>query len=295
MANSGVFMSDTDPDVFLQQAADYLDQGKIVAFPTDTVYGLGVALNYPNAEEKIYALKHRDRGKSLVVYVNTIEDMEKFSGCTLSTRALKLSQKFLPGPLTLLVDHKNPRFHQEKLGFRILSIPIVNKLIDLAGPLLGTSANISNFPPAITSNEVTEDFSQEDICVIPGCCSYGLESTVVSADPLKVYREGMVPRQVIEDVVGEKVETCLHTRHVFSQHIQVYIVKDEDALNSFLEKNSRFQGVICNNPKPRDFYPTLRQALRSVEPVAVFIYDPETSAYPELIPYLIPYSYTSPR
>ncbi|SFW01450.1 L-threonylcarbamoyladenylate synthase [Chlamydia abortus] len=288
-------MSDTDPDVFLQQAADYLDQGKIVAFPTDTVYGLGVALNYPNAEEKIYALKHRDRGKSLVVYVNTIEDMEKFSGCTLSTRALKLSQKFLPGPLTLLVDHKNPRFHQEKLGFRILSIPIVNKLIDLAGPLLGTSANISNFPPAITSNEVTEDFSQEDICVIPGCCSYGLESTVVSADPLKVYREGMVPRQVIEDVVGEKVETCLHTRHVFSQHIQVYIVKDEDALNSFLEKNSRFQGVICNNPKPRDFYPTLRQALRSVEPVAVFIYDPETSAYPELIPYLIPYSYTSPR
>ncbi|WP_139415292.1 L-threonylcarbamoyladenylate synthase [Chlamydia abortus] len=285
----------TDPDVFLQQAADYLDQGKIVAFPTDTVYGLGVALNYPNAEEKIYALKHRDRGKSLVVYVNTIEDMEKFSGCTLSTRVLKLSQKFLPGPLTLLIDHKNPRFHQEKLGFRILSIPIVNKLIDLAGPLLGTSANISNFPPAITSKEVTEDFSQEDICVIPGCCSYGLESTVVSADPLKVYREGMVPRQVIEDVVGEKVDTCLHTRHVFSQHIQVYTVKDEDALNSFLEKNSRFQGVICNNPKPRDFYPTLRQALRSVEPVAVFIYDPETSAYPELIPYLIPYSYTSPR
>ncbi|CAG9045717.1 Threonylcarbamoyl-AMP synthase [Chlamydia abortus] len=288
-------MSVTDPDVFLQQAADYLDQGKIVAFPTDTVYGLGVALNYPNAEEKVYALKHRDRGKSLVVYVNTIEDMEKFSGCTLSTRALKLSQKFLPGPLTLLVDHKNPRFHQEKLGFRILSIPIVNKLIDLAGPLLGTSANISNFPPAITSNEVTEDFSQEDICVIPGCCSYGLESTVVSADPLKVYREGMVPRQVIEDVVGEKVETCLHTRHVFSQHIQVYTVKDKDALNSFLEKNSRFQGVICNNPKPRDFYPTLRQALRSVEPVAVFIYDPEISVYPELIPYLIPYSYISPR
>ncbi|WP_139414392.1 L-threonylcarbamoyladenylate synthase [Chlamydia abortus] len=283
-------MSVTDPDVFLQQAADYLDQGKIVAFPTDTVYGLGVALNYPNAEEKIYTLKHRDRGKSLVMYVNTIEDMEKFSGCTLSTRVLKLSQKFLPGPLTLLVDHKNPRFHQEKLGFRILSIPIVNKLIDLAGPLLGTSANISNFPPAITSNEVTEDFSREDICVIPGCCSYGLESTVVSADPLKVYREGMVPRQVIEDVVGEKVDTCLHTRHVFSQHIQVYTVKDEDALNSFLEKNSRFQGVICNNPKPRDFYPTLRQALRSVEPVAVFIYDPETSAYPELIPYLIPYS-----
>ncbi|QXE27505.1 L-threonylcarbamoyladenylate synthase [Chlamydia buteonis] len=285
-------MSVTDPDFFLQQAADYLDQGKVIAFPTDTVYGLGVALNYPNAEEKIYDLKHRDRGKSLVMYVNTIEDIEKFSGCTLSTHALKLSQKFLPGPLTLLVDHKNPRFHQEKLGFRILSIPIVNKLIDLAGPLLGTSANISNFPPAITSNEVIEDFFQEDICVIPGFCSYGLESTVVSADPLKVYREGIVPHQVIEDAVGEKIDACLHTHHIFSQHMQIYTVKDEDALKIFLERNSRFQGVICNNPKPCDFYPTLRQAFRSVEPVAVFIYDQETSAYPELIPYLIPYSYT---
>ncbi|EPJ24225.1 telomere recombination family protein, partial [Chlamydia psittaci 08DC60] len=50
-------MSVTDPDFFLRQAADYLDQGKVIAFPTDTVYGLGVALNYPNAEEKIYDLK----------------------------------------------------------------------------------------------------------------------------------------------------------------------------------------------------------------------------------------------
>ncbi|QVE49052.1 L-threonylcarbamoyladenylate synthase [Chlamydia crocodili] len=283
-------MSGTDPDFYLRQAANYLHKGKVIAFPTDTVYGLAVALDAPNAEECIYSLKHRDRSKSLVVYVNTLKDIEKFSGYPLSSQAIKLAHEFLPGPLTLLIDHKNARFSQEKLGFRILSLPIIERLIDLSGPLLGTSANISNFPPAVVSEEVVEDFSNDDIFIIPGQCSYGLESTVISTDPLKIYREGIISRQSIEEIMGETIAPCL-ARHGFAQHIRIYTLKDDDALNQFLSSHPDFQGIICKDPQPRTFYPTLRKALRSSEPTVIFIYDQETSLYPELTSYLAPYTY----
>ncbi|MEF9520002.1 L-threonylcarbamoyladenylate synthase [Chlamydia crocodili] len=287
-------MSGTDPDFFLRQAADYLHEGKVIAFPTDTVYGLAVALNALDAEERIYSLKHRDRGKSLVIYVNTLEDIEKFSGYPLSCRAIKLAQKFLPGPLTLLVDHKNSRFSQEKLGFRIPSLPIIKRLIDISGPLIGTSANISNFPPAVASDEVIEDFPNEDIVIIPGQCSFGLESTVISADPLKIYREGIVSRHAIEEVLGERIEPC-RAFHTFSQHIKIYTVRDNEVLREFLQHHPNFQGIICEDPQPWNFYPSLRKALRSSKPVVVFVYNQQTSLYPELTPYLMPYTYTRIR
>ncbi|SYX08994.1 t(6)A37 threonylcarbamoyladenosine biosynthesis protein RimN,tRNA(ANN) t(6)A37 threonylcarbamoyladenosine modification protein,Putative translation factor (SUA5),Sua5/YciO/YrdC/YwlC family protein,yrdC domain [Chlamydia poikilotherma] len=287
-------MSVTDPDFCLNQASDYLHQGKIVAFPTDTVYGLAVALNSLNAEEHIYSLKHRDKGKSLVIYVNTLEDIEKLSGYPLSSQAIKLAQEFLPGPLTLLVDHRNSRFPQEKLGFRILALPIINRLIDLSGPLLGTSANISNFPPAIISDEVIDDFPNEDIFIIPGQCFYGLESTVVSTDPLKIYREGVISRDTIEKVMGKSIESCL-AHHTFSQHVTIYTVRDDKALKEFLQLHSNFQGLICEDPQSCNFYPTLRKALRSSKPEVVFVYNQHTSLYPELISYLAPYTYTHPR
>ncbi|AAP05255.1 L-threonylcarbamoyladenylate synthase [Chlamydia caviae] len=284
-------MSGADPDFFLRQAADYLHQGKVIAFPTDTVYGLAVALNSPNAQEKIYSLKHRERGKPLVIYVNTLEDIEKFSGCPLSSQAMKLAQEFLPGPLTLLVDHRNSRFSQEKLGFRIPSLPVVERLIDLSGPLLGTSANISNFPPAVVSEEVVEDFPNEDIFIIPGQCSFGLESTVISTDPLKIYREGIISRQAIEEIMGETIEPCV-TQHAFSQHVKIYTLRDSAALNEFLKLHEGFQGSVCEDPQPWNFYPTLRKALRSSDPTVIFVYNQQTSSYPELMSYLAPYTHT---
>ncbi|MEF9497134.1 L-threonylcarbamoyladenylate synthase [Chlamydia sp. 04-14] len=287
-------MSVTDPDFYLHQAADYLHRGKVIAFPTDTVYGLAVALNALNAEERIYSLKHRDRKKSLVVYVNTLEDIEKLSGYPLSSQAIKLAHEFLPGPLTLLVDHKNSRFSQEKLGFRILALPIIKRLIDLSGPLLGTSANISNCPPAIVADEVIEDFPNEDIFIIPGACSFGLESTVISTNPLKIYREGIISRHAIEEIMGERIEPCLAC-HTFSQHIKIYTVRDGEALREFLDRHPDFQGVICEDPQSSNFYPTLRKALKSSKPEAVFVYNQQTSLYPELISYLAPYTYTHTR
>ncbi|WP_284441642.1 L-threonylcarbamoyladenylate synthase [Chlamydia gallinacea] len=279
-------------DLFIKSALEYLEMGKVIAFPTDTVYGFGVALNFSNAASQIYTLKQRNPTKPLVVYVNEIKDIEKVSRQSLDAQEKKLAEKFFPGPLTLLVHHSNPQFPQKYLGFRIVDSPIVRKLIQEAGPLLGTSANISNFPPAITSNEVLEDFPDKDIFIIPGQCNYGLESTVMSVHPLKMYREGIIPKEAISRVLpGSIVCDCIPRS--FDNHVKIYTVKNPSHLNEFLELHPYFQGIVCYHPQPQDFYPTLRKALRSGEPEVLFVYDPCTSMYSELSPYLVPYTFNS--
>ncbi|WP_348664063.1 L-threonylcarbamoyladenylate synthase [Chlamydia vaughanii] len=286
-------MFSPDQALFIKKASEHLQQGKVIAFPTDTVYGLGVALNSQNAELQIYTLKQRDAKKPLVVYVNTIEDIEKISGCSLSENASKLAQKFFPGPITILVDHKNPRFHQEKLGFRIISVPVIKQLINISGPLFGTSANLSNFPPAVTSDDVLEDFSTENIFVIPGQCDYGLESTVICSDPLTIYREGIISKKTIEEAIGKNIEMCEHGKHPFCRYVKIHTVGNESHLKEFLKLHPNFQGIICEQPQPRNFYPTLRKALKASEPTVIFIYDRLNSIYPELLPYLTPYTFTT--
>lgn len=281
-------------DIFIKNALEYLEKGEVIAFPTDTVYGLGVALNSPHAAEKIYNLKQRDLHKPLVVYVNELEDIEKVSGLPLSPQEKALAATFLPGPITLLVKHSNPQFSHQYLGFRVISSPILQRLIEQAGPLLGTSANISNFPPAITSEEVLEDFSDKNIFVIPGQCHYGLESTVVGAHPPKIYREGIISKEAISHVLPGSMDYC--TQRTFDSYIKVYTVKNQEYLNDFLRIYPHFQGVICCNPTPRDFYPMLRKALRlAKQPEVVFLYDPQTSIYPELSVYLLPYTFNPTR
>lgn len=281
----------TIQDLFIKNALEYLEMGKVIAFPTDTVYGLGVALNFSSAESQIYTLKQRDLTKPLVVYVNETKDIEKVSRRSLSVQEKALAEKFFPGPMTLLVHHSNPQFPQKYLGFRIVASPIVKELIQQAGPLLGTSANVSNFPPAITSNEVLEDFPDKDIFIIPGQCNYGLESTVVSVHPLKMYREGIIPKEAILRVIPGSITDC--TQRSFDNHVKIYTVKNPSHLNEFLELQPNFQGIICHHPQPDNFYPTLRKALQCGKYEVVFVYDPCTSMYPELSPYLVPYTFNS--
>ncbi|EPP35879.1 L-threonylcarbamoyladenylate synthase [Chlamydia avium] len=283
-------MSISIQDLFIKNALEFLKKGKVIAFPTDTVYGLGVTLNFPGAESQIYTLKQRDPRKPLVVYVNELEDIEKVSGLALSAQEKILAEKFFPGPITLLVNHANPQFLQKYLGFRIISSPVLKKLIQDAGPLLGTSANISNFPPAIVSDEVLEDFSDKDIYVIPGQCDYGLESTVISADPLKIYREGIISKKTISNVIPGVID-CVCTQRSFDNYVKIYTVKSQSHLNEFLEFHPDFQGIICHYPRPRDFYPTLRKALRAIKSEVIFLYDSHTSMYPELSSYLTPYTF----
>ncbi|MBQ8498760.1 L-threonylcarbamoyladenylate synthase [Chlamydia sp.] len=264
---------------------DKIKAGQVIAFPTDTVYGLGVALQAPKADERLFALKRRSSQKALSVYVSSLEELEMISQLSLGASSKKIAQAFLPGPLTLITRHKNPKFSQKTLGFRIVDHPVVRQIIKQVGPLLATSANISGFPSAVSSDEVKQDFLHEDVLVIPGDCSIGLESTVVDPEEGVVYREGVISIADIEAVLGKNC-VCTTQEFVFRKQLMIHVVKNCTDLHSFLSVRPNFKGVICKHPRPLTFYSVLRQALRSSTQEVIFIYDLGDTEYPILSRFL---------
>ncbi|EPP35103.1 telomere recombination family protein [Chlamydia ibidis] len=263
-----------------------MNSGKIAAFPTETVYGLGISIRFSEFQDQLYAIKSREKTKQLVIYVNSIQEMQDIACSELSPKSIKLADTFLPGPLTLVIQHNNPNFIEKTIGFRISSHPVVRELINNVGPLLGTSANISNFPPAITYAEVQQDFLDKDIAILSGTCDFGLETTVVDPENLKIYREGLVPCSQLENIFGAsfKIEQT-STKKPW----QIYSFKTLKLLHQFVEQYSFPYGLIVENPSPSNFYPSLRKVMSTKEKTVLFVYDPITSLYPEMAPYLVPY------
>lgn len=275
-------------DCLFAQAIDFLLQDKAVAFPTDTVYGLGVRVQAQQGRDLLFNLKQRDRNKQLVIYVNRVQDIETIIQKDLHSSAYKLAETFFPGPLTLVVDNKNIKF-EPKLGFRIVRHPIVCSLIDYVGPLLATSANLSSFPSSLFASDVQETFyeKKDDIFIFPGSCNLGLESTVIDADLLKVYREGVISVKEIESCLALKV-LVVPQKKQFS-HLQIFTLKNEFQLQTWLSKTCITNYLIEKDPMPFHFYPLLRQALRQQVNHVIFVYDELTTAHPILRPFLSPY------
>ena len=267
------------------QQIERIKSGQVFAFPTDTVYGLGVSFHVPEADRQLFALKGRDPQKALSVYVSSLEELEEIAHLRLGEASNRLVKTFLPGPLTLITKHHNPRFPQKTLGFRIVDHPIVKQMIHEVGPLLATSANISGFPSAVSSDEVKQDFSQKNILVIPGTCSIGLESTVVDAEKRIIYREGVVSVAEIEKVLETKC-VCQPQEQAFRKQVRMHVVKNQEDLRSYLSTRLDFMGVICLQPCPQTFYSVLRQALRSTMQEVVFVYDERNTKYPVLSRFL---------
>ncbi|WP_201456913.1 L-threonylcarbamoyladenylate synthase [Chlamydia sp. 17-3921] len=273
----------------LKDLIEHIYSEKVVAIPTDTVFGLVCSINSLKAQECLYQIKNRNKNKNLAVYANSLEAIESLTLRSLNDKELKLIESFLPGPLSLVVKNNNLSYPQETLTFRIINHPIVQSLIEACGPIVGTSANISNKPPALSAEEVFEDFSSEDLCVFDGVCFKGLESTVVAADPLVLYREGLIPCSLIETRLQTLALRSCTTQHSFSKRITIQTILNTKDLRNFLDLHQKYQGLICENPEPKNFFPTLRKALQLGSPSALFIYNPQTSIYPELSPYLSPY------
>lgn len=266
------------------QAIGSLLQGEMVAFPTDTVYGLGVSLLLGGGGESVFKLKQRDPNKPLVVYVNEISTIETIIQRPLSPREKQMAYALFPKPVTLIVNHANPCFPTQTIGFRIVNHPMVHSLIQHAGPLLATSANRSNTPSSVSFHEVQEDF-QDEIMILIGECTLGLESTVLDTQPL-IYREGAVSKEEIERCLGEEVSILPPVKKCYSDHLQIHTVKDIQALESFL---SQCQGSywIEEDPEPLRFYPLLRKAIRDHIDHLIFVYDDHS--HPALKPFLSPY------
>jgi len=189
-----------DPEAMSHMARIILADG-VMAYPTDTFYGLGVCAYSEPAVQKVYALKQRDRGKPLSVVVSGVE-MAREIAVSLPPAFGELSREFWPGPLTIVIK-AHPLFPAGLLGpgaTLALRLPDVPWLLELVGrmnaPLTATSANISGRKEIADPRQVIRIFrGKVDLIVDGGRTAGGLPSTIVDATSPKprILREGAIP------------------------------------------------------------------------------------------------------
>ncbi len=194
----------------IELAIDLLKSGGIVAFPTDTVYGLGADPFNEEAVERIYRAKRRARNLPLPLLLASKSDLTRVAAVVPEV-AWRLAEHLLPGGLTLVLK-KSPWVPSsvtaggDTIAVRIPDHHIPIALIrGLGTPLVGTSANISGKPSAVTADEVHEQLGAEvDLIIDGGECPGGIESTVidVSSEVPTIIREGAVSQEEIAKTCG---------------------------------------------------------------------------------------------
>ena len=196
---------DFDP-ALLEEPARILREGGVVAFPTETVYGLGANAKLPDAVSRLTQLKRRPEGKPYSFHLSHVSQVREIAG-TLPPMAQKLMDRYCPGPLTLVVPAGSGA-NRRDVGIRVPANEIARKLIELVGvPLLVPSANPSGDPPAISAEDVIRYFGDElDGVVDGGTCLLKQASTVVKVDETgyRVLREGIITREMVHQLLEER-------------------------------------------------------------------------------------------
>ncbi len=204
----------TEEEEILKAAGQIICQGGLVAFPTETVYGLGGdALNKESAK-KIYEAKGRPSDNPLIVHICRIEDLKPIVK-EIPQAAVKLAEKFWPGPLTMIFKKSDlvPRETTgglETVAVRMPSHPAAAKFIQYAGGYVAApSANLSGRPSPTKAKYVIEDMDGRIDMILDGDSSeIGLESTIVdvTGEVPMILRPGYITKEMLQEVLG-KVET----------------------------------------------------------------------------------------
>lgn len=193
----------------LGPAVEALRRGGLVAFPTETVYGLGARADDPVALEAIFRAKGRPHDNPLIVHVASI-DAARTVLATWPESAERLARAFWPGALTL-VGVRRAEFPVavsaglDTIAVRVPDHPVARALLEAAGPVAAPSANRSGRPSPTTAEHVLDDLGDRvDVVIDGGPCRVGLESTVVdvTVDPPLVLRPGAVPVEALRAVLG---------------------------------------------------------------------------------------------
>jgi L-threonylcarbamoyladenylate synthase len=201
-------LSASDPNA-MRHAADVLRHNGLVAFPTDTVYGVGALAFKAEAVQRLYVVKGRATDKAIAVLVARTADLPKVAQ-ELTPSAQRLARDFWPGPLTLVVP-KHPDLPAAvsalpTVGVRFPDHPVARRLLELTGPLAVTSANRSGEPNALTAEEVLAHLSgRVDLLIDGGRAPGGIPSTVVDCTGLvpMILRQGPVSAAEIEATLSQ--------------------------------------------------------------------------------------------
>lgn len=196
----------------IEEVASLIRKGEIIAFPTETVFGVGVNALNEEAVKRLFKIKKRAKEKSLTYYFPSFKEAGNFVEYVPRFAHL-LMEKFLPGPLTLVFKKSSrvPDFitgGSPKVGIRIpKNRVILNVLRHLNIPFVGTSANLSGRPPAVCPHHVLADLGGKiDAVVDGGGEAFGIDSTVldVTSFPPRILRLGFISADNIAEVIGRQ-------------------------------------------------------------------------------------------
>lgn len=189
-------------------AAELIRAGELVAFPTETVYGLGADGLNKSARNKIYLAKGRPSDKPLTLHVASLEQVEQVA--KISSTAEKLFNKFCPGPLTIILPKADnlPNFvtnNLQNVGIRFPDNEIALKLIKFSNsPIAASSANISDEQPPKSAQEVLKNLNGKIKFILDGgTCQFGISSTIIdiSSDTPKILRIGSISPEQIKNAL----------------------------------------------------------------------------------------------
>jgi L-threonylcarbamoyladenylate synthase len=197
----------------IKQAATFIKEGKIVAFPTETVYGLGVDYQNEKALNDLFQLKERDLSKPFTLHVSSVEQIENIAA-DLKETFYALAKAFLPGPLTIIVKTnailsslitKCQEDGVVTVGFRFPSNPIALALInEIKCPIAATSANYSTKQDSVSVKEVKTCFANKIPFILDGGkTQFEQPSTIISLmqNTPKILRQGVITKEQIESVL----------------------------------------------------------------------------------------------
>ena len=214
--SSGQFVSKCTADA-MARAAEQLKAGSLVAFPTETVYGLGADATNPNAVARIYKAKGRPADHPLIVHIGEMQDIAEWSN-EIPDYAIALARSFWPGPMTLILKRSSLAKDfitggQETVGLRVpdhvIALALLNEFKKLGGKgIAAPSANrfghVSPTTSAAVTAELSEYLEENDLILDGGPSQVGVESTIIdcTGELPKILRPGAITEEMITGVTG---------------------------------------------------------------------------------------------
>ena len=266
MLNTLILNDENNADI--EKSAEIIKNGGLVAFPTETVYGLGADATNENACRNIFSAKGRPQDNPLIVHLSSSEDASKYA--YVNETFQKLAKKFMPGPLTVIIPKKDtiPDTVTAGLDSVAIRVPIhetARKLIKLSGkPIAAPSANLSGKPSPTTAAHVIADLAGRVDGILCGSDSeVGVESTVVKIcddGSVIICRPGKVTLEMLSEVCpnvsidpavlskfdGKPISPGMKYRHYAPRVPVTILVGNEDEIIEFLSDKTAF-GVLCYN------------------------------------------------
>lgn len=262
-----IFIDPYHPDYNkIKEVAQYLKDGKIVALPTDTVYGLGVVIDNPQAISRLYSIKKRPQSKPFTIHLDSVEKTTKYMAI-LPPFGYRLIEKFWPGPLTIIYYKRLSSDENDKIGIRVPAHSVLQKIIkETAVPIYLPSANISGEKEASSSEEVEKIFKDSiDLIVDCGPTTLSKPSMVIdlTIHPFKILREGSIKQEdIVKVFVRRRIlfictgNTC---RSVIAQFILDKVIRNSHYLRNRYEVISAGTFALMGTPPASEVIKLLKE------------------------------------